>query len=166
MPSPTTATDGWMLSYVSKFWAIRRVEIASNLKLQIKEAQRDDGELRAICSIMLKTALRDKVMTGAHSFSIYIHPAGSTKSNRDLKQYFGGMAMKPDVATFVSKCMTSSAEDKNGDWYRHQGVKRFGIRAKLIPEFIGPLRFWNVLERFRIRLALPSAVIAMFMMLS
>ncbi|GJS49982.1 putative nucleotidyltransferase, ribonuclease H [Tanacetum coccineum] len=50
-------------------------------------------------------ALREKVMTEAHSSPFTIHP-GSTKMYRDLKQYFWWNGMKQDVATFVSKCMT------------------------------------------------------------
>nr|GFD13713.1 protein-tyrosine-phosphatase MKP1 [Tanacetum cinerariifolium] len=50
-------------------------------------------------------ALREKVMTEAHSSPFTVHP-GSTKMYRDLKQYFWWKGMKQDVATFVSKCMT------------------------------------------------------------
>nr|GFB43583.1 IPP transferase [Tanacetum cinerariifolium] len=50
-------------------------------------------------------ALREKVMTEAHSSPFTVHP-GSTKMNRDLKQYFWWNGMKQDVAMFVSKCMT------------------------------------------------------------
>ncbi|GJU57167.1 retrotransposon protein, putative, ty3-gypsy subclass [Tanacetum coccineum] len=59
--------------------AIGEYEIESNLMLQIKEAQRDDGELWAIVQNV---------------------EDGSTKMVQDLKQYFGGMSMKQDVATF------------------------------------------------------------------
>ncbi|GJX61920.1 putative nucleotidyltransferase, ribonuclease H [Tanacetum coccineum] len=110
------------------FWASMRIE--SNLMLQIKEAQRDDGELWAIVQnvedgkhtefsvdddgvvwfedrlcVPNDQALREKVMTEAHSSPFTIHP-GSTKMYRDLKQYFWWNGMKQDVATFVSKCMT------------------------------------------------------------
>ncbi|GJS80358.1 putative reverse transcriptase domain-containing protein [Tanacetum coccineum] len=44
-------------------------------------------------------ALREKVMTEAHSSPFTIHP-GSTKMYRDLKQYFWWNGMKQDVATF------------------------------------------------------------------
>ncbi|GJU55810.1 DNA/RNA polymerases superfamily protein [Tanacetum coccineum] len=79
-----------------------------------KEAQRDDGELWAIVQnvedgkhtefsvdddgvvwfedrlcVPNDQALREKVMTEAHSSPFTIHP-GSTKMYRDLKQYFGG----------------------------------------------------------------------------
>ncbi|GKA73581.1 putative nucleotidyltransferase, ribonuclease H [Tanacetum coccineum] len=43
-------------------------------------------------------ALREKVMTEAHSSPFTIHP-GSTKMYRDLKQYFWWNGMKQDVAT-------------------------------------------------------------------
>ncbi|GJU55277.1 retrotransposon protein, putative, ty3-gypsy subclass [Tanacetum coccineum] len=96
----------------------------------IKEAQRDDGELWAIVQnvedgkhtefsvdddgvvwfedrlcVPNDQALREKVMTEAHSSPFTIHP-GSTKMYRDLKQYFWWNGIKQDVATFVSKCMT------------------------------------------------------------
>ncbi|GJU50500.1 putative nucleotidyltransferase, ribonuclease H [Tanacetum coccineum] len=110
------------------YWASMRIE--SNLMLQIKETQRDDGELWAIVQnvedgkhtefsvdddgvvwfedrlcVPNDQALREKVMTEAHSSPFTIHP-GSTKMYRDLKQYFWWNGMKQDVATFVSKCMT------------------------------------------------------------
>ncbi|GJW03733.1 zinc finger, CCHC-type, retrotransposon gag domain protein [Tanacetum coccineum] len=67
------------------YWASMRIE--SNLMLQIKEAQRD-----AVCCglcVPNDQALREKVMTEAHSFSISIHP-GSTKKYSDLKRTFRG----------------------------------------------------------------------------
>nr|GFC14160.1 retrotransposon protein, putative, Ty3-gypsy subclass [Tanacetum cinerariifolium] len=54
-------------------------------------------------------ALREKVMTEAHSSPFIVH-TGSTKMYRDLKQYFWWNGMKQDVATFVSKCMTCQQE--------------------------------------------------------
>ncbi|GJT10804.1 putative nucleotidyltransferase, ribonuclease H [Tanacetum coccineum] len=98
------------------YWASMRIE--SNLMLQIKEAQRDDGELWAIVQnvedgkhtefsvdddgvvwfedrlcVPNDQALREKVMTEAHSSPFTIHP-GSTKMYRDLKQYFWWNGMK------------------------------------------------------------------------
>ncbi|GKG08242.1 hypothetical protein Tco_0334074 [Tanacetum coccineum] len=83
------------------YWASMRIE--SNLMLHIKEAQRDDGELWAIVHnvedgkhtefsvdddgvvcfedrlcVPNDQALREKVMTEAHSSPFTIHP-GSTK---------------------------------------------------------------------------------------
>jgi len=109
------------------YWASMKVE--SNLILQIKEAQKDDGELWAVAQnveegkqtefkvdndgivwyedrlcVPNDSVLREKVMTEAHSSPFTIHP-GSTKMYRDLKQYFWWNGMKQDVATFVSKCM-------------------------------------------------------------
>ncbi|GKE41591.1 putative nucleotidyltransferase, ribonuclease H, partial [Tanacetum coccineum] len=100
------------------YWASMRIE--SNLMLQIKEAQRDDGELWAIVQnvedgkhtefsvdddgvvwfedrlcVPNDQALREKVMTEAHSSPFTIHP-GSTKMYRDLKQYFWWNGMKQD----------------------------------------------------------------------
>nr|GFC42484.1 retrotransposable element Tf2 [Tanacetum cinerariifolium] len=110
------------------YWASMKIE--SNLMLQIKEAQKDDDELWAIVEnvedgkhtefsvdddgvvwfearlcVPSDQALREKVMTEAHSSPFTVHP-GSTKMYRDLKQYFWWNGMKQDVAMFVSKCMT------------------------------------------------------------
>ncbi|GJT16615.1 putative nucleotidyltransferase, ribonuclease H [Tanacetum coccineum] len=86
------------------YWASMRIE--SNLMLQIKEAQRDDGELWAIVQ---------NVEDGKHT-EFRVDDEGvvwfnkdvnkDSKMYRDLKQYFWWNGMKQDVATFVSKCMT------------------------------------------------------------
>ncbi|GKE68220.1 retrotransposon protein, putative, ty3-gypsy subclass, partial [Tanacetum coccineum] len=103
------------------YWASMRIE--SNLMLQIKEAQRDDGELWAIVQnveddkhtefsvdddgivwfedrlcVPNDQALREKVMTEALSSPFTIHP-GSTKMYKDLKQYFWWNGIKQ---TFIS----------------------------------------------------------------
>ncbi|GJW51342.1 putative nucleotidyltransferase, ribonuclease H, partial [Tanacetum coccineum] len=97
------------------YWASMRIE--SNLMLQIKEAQRDDGELWAIVQnvedgkhtefsvdddgvvwfedrlcVPNDQALREKVMTEAHSSPFTIHPGSTNKSTWILKHTFGGMA--------------------------------------------------------------------------
>ncbi|GJT36118.1 zinc finger, CCHC-type, retrotransposon gag domain protein [Tanacetum coccineum] len=94
------------------YWGCMRIE--SNSCLQIKEAQRDDGELWAIVQnvedgkhtefsvdddgvvwfedrlcVPNDQALREKVMTEAHSSPFTIHPRFKTNCTRDLKQYFG-----------------------------------------------------------------------------
>ncbi|GKA56888.1 putative reverse transcriptase domain-containing protein [Tanacetum coccineum] len=97
----------WMLSYRVRgsgglLAACMRIE--SNLMLRSKSSK-DDGEVVCLLSRNVETALREKVMTEAHSSPFTIHP-GSTKMYRDLKQYFWWNGMKQDVATFVSKCMT------------------------------------------------------------
>ncbi|GKA30277.1 retrotransposon protein, putative, ty3-gypsy subclass [Tanacetum coccineum] len=111
------------------YWASMRIE--SNLMLQIKEAQRDDGELWAIVQnvedgkhtefsvdddgvvwfedrlcVPNDQALREKVMTEASIVHYILFIRFQTKMYRDLKQYFWWNGMKQDVATFVSKCMT------------------------------------------------------------
>ncbi|GJZ06665.1 retrotransposon protein, putative, ty3-gypsy subclass [Tanacetum coccineum] len=217
------------------YWASMRIE--SNLMLQIKEAQRDDGELWAIVQnvedgkhtefsvdddsvvwfedrlcVPNDQALREKVMTEAHSSPFTIHP-GSTKMYRDLKQYFWWNGMKQDVATRwrflwkwdeismdlllvvllsekdmmrfgwlseLSKCTNEkvavakeklkearSRQKSYADKHRRdlefqvgdrvflkvspfRGVKRFGIKGKLSPRFIGPFEILERIERFRI----------------
>ncbi|GKE84418.1 retrotransposon protein, putative, ty3-gypsy subclass [Tanacetum coccineum] len=49
-------------------------------------------------------ALREALMTEAHSSPFSIHP-GWTKMYHDLKQHFWWSGMKHDVATFMSKCL-------------------------------------------------------------
>ncbi|GKA67616.1 retrotransposon protein, putative, ty3-gypsy subclass, partial [Tanacetum coccineum] len=224
------------------YWASMRIE--SNLMLQIKETQRDDGELWAIVQnvedgkhtefsvdddgvvwfedrlcVPNDQALREKVMTEAHSSPFTIHP-GSTKMYRDLKQYFWWNDMKQDVATFViqmvylsagagmnilclvefaynnswhasikaapsSFCMVGNVEhlfagmkslkksyadmlrlmtlrvSKFGDrvfmkkFWPFRGVKRFGIKGKLSPRFIGPFEILERIGEVSYRLALP-----------
>ncbi|GJW63643.1 putative nucleotidyltransferase, ribonuclease H [Tanacetum coccineum] len=91
----------WMLSYVYVvWWLLGELRIKSNSATD-QRSQRDDVRL----CVPNDQALREKVMTEAHSSPFTIHP-GSTKMYRDLKQYFWWNGMKQDVATFVSKCMT------------------------------------------------------------
>ncbi|GJR97048.1 putative reverse transcriptase domain-containing protein [Tanacetum coccineum] len=94
---------------------------------KIKAAQKDDGEIWAIIQNLDKQtefhvdsdgilwqgtklcvpedpALREVLMTEAHSSPFSIHP-GSTKMYHDLKQHFWWSGMKRDVATFVSRCL-------------------------------------------------------------
>ncbi|GJZ58005.1 putative nucleotidyltransferase, ribonuclease H [Tanacetum coccineum] len=69
---------------------------------------------------------------------------GSTKIYKDLKQYFWWNGKKQDVLTFVSKCILDS-----------RGVKRFGIKGKLSPRFIGPFEILERIGEVSYRLALP-----------
>ncbi|GKD21178.1 hypothetical protein Tco_1222881 [Tanacetum coccineum] len=105
------------------------MRIESNLMLQIKEAQRDDGELWAIVQnvedgkhtefsvdddgvvwledrlcVPNDQALREKVMTEAHSSPFTIHPAVGDSSNRrsvredhsDFGRYVEGLCFGMD----------------------------------------------------------------------
>ncbi|GJS76117.1 retrotransposon protein, putative, ty3-gypsy subclass [Tanacetum coccineum] len=67
---------------------------------EIKEAQKQDGELWAV----LENLKEEAVLTEAHNSPFSIHP-GSTKVYRDLKQNFWWNGMKQDVARFVAKCL-------------------------------------------------------------
>ncbi|GJR81546.1 putative reverse transcriptase domain-containing protein [Tanacetum coccineum] len=60
-------------------------------------------------------ALREKVMTEAHSSPFTIHP-GSTKMYRDLKQYFWWNGMKQDVATQQSKLKLQRVKRHDAIW--------------------------------------------------
>ncbi|GJU76226.1 retrotransposon protein, putative, ty3-gypsy subclass [Tanacetum coccineum] len=100
---------GKVISYASRQlkpyeFLVANGELRSDVKPSAtdKEAQRTDEERLCVPN---DQALREKVMTEAHSSPFTIHP-GSTKMYRDLKQYFWWNGMKQDVATFVSKCMT------------------------------------------------------------
>ncbi|GKC63620.1 hypothetical protein Tco_1096218 [Tanacetum coccineum] len=87
------------------YWASMRIE--SNLMLQIKEAQRDDGELWAIVQ---------NVEDGKH---------------------------------------TEFSVDDDGVVSPFRGVKRFGIKGKLSPRFIGPFEILERIGEVSYRLALP-----------
>ncbi|GJV61739.1 hypothetical protein Tco_1467839 [Tanacetum coccineum] len=63
------------------YWASMRIE--SNLMLQIKEAQRDDVE--ALLCVPNDQALREKVMTEAHSSPFTIHP----EQRSEVYSHFG-----------------------------------------------------------------------------
>nr|GFA01480.1 retrotransposon protein, putative, Ty3-gypsy subclass [Tanacetum cinerariifolium] len=109
---------------------IASLKIEPNLILQIKEAQKEDGELWSVVQNIKKgkpkefrvdehgviwygnrlcvpdvSSLREAVLSEAHSSPFSIHP-GSTKMYRDLKQNFWWNGMKQDVARFVAKCLT------------------------------------------------------------
>nr|GFC51748.1 hypothetical protein [Tanacetum cinerariifolium] len=58
------------------------------------DLERLDVELYRLC-VPSDQALREKVMTEAHSSPFTVHP-GSTKMYRDLKQYFWRNGMKQD----------------------------------------------------------------------
>nr|GFB22915.1 hypothetical protein [Tanacetum cinerariifolium] len=79
---------------------IASLKIEPNLILQIKEAQKKDGELWSVVQNMKKPVLSE-----AHSSPFFIH-LGSTKMYRDLKQNFWWNGMKQDVTRFVAKCLT------------------------------------------------------------
>ncbi|GJR97278.1 retrotransposon protein, putative, ty3-gypsy subclass [Tanacetum coccineum] len=148
------------------YWASMRIE--SNLMLQIKEAQRDDGELWAIVQnvedgkhtefsvdddgvvwfedrlcVPNDQALREKVMTEAHSSPFTIHP-GSTKMYRDLKQYFWWNGMK-QIAYFCERhdaiwksfrlhgTPTSIVSDRDPEVYVYfgKGLQKVGGKSSL-----------------------------------
>ncbi|GJU67895.1 retrotransposon protein, putative, ty3-gypsy subclass [Tanacetum coccineum] len=98
--------------------------------LEIKEAQKDDGELWVVIQKLKERKQaefwvnnhgliwygnrlcvpddsfhREAVLTEAHSSPFSIHPS-SNKMYRDLKQNFWWNGMKHDVARFVAKCST------------------------------------------------------------
>nr|GEZ28746.1 retrotransposon protein, putative, Ty3-gypsy subclass [Tanacetum cinerariifolium] len=79
---------------------IASLKIEPNLILQIKEAQKEDGELWSVVQNMKKAVLSE-----AHSSPFSIH-LGSTKMYKDLKQNFWWNGMKQDMARFVAKCLT------------------------------------------------------------
>ncbi|GJV22202.1 reverse transcriptase [Tanacetum coccineum] len=113
------------------YWASMRIE--SNLMLQIKEAQRDDGELWAIVqnvedgkhtefSVGMMTVLcglkigyvfqmirhfREK-LDEAHSLPFTIHPV-QPKCTKDVKQYFYAEWHETRRATFVPNGVTITA---------------------------------------------------------
>nr|GFD12841.1 retrotransposon protein, putative, Ty3-gypsy subclass [Tanacetum cinerariifolium] len=107
------------------YWASLRVE--PDLISRIKEAQKEDSEIRTIVENLDKqvefrldddnvlwqgtrlcvpndASLRETLLTEAHSSPVSVHP-GSTKTYHDLKQHFWWSDMKRDVATFVSRCL-------------------------------------------------------------
>ncbi|GJR27703.1 hypothetical protein Tco_1103935 [Tanacetum coccineum] len=82
------------------YWASMRIE--SNLMLQIKEAQRDDVE--ALLCVPNDQALREKVMTEAHSSPFTIHPGLEVGLIRRIQgldtAYWGFLGVGTTLAIF------------------------------------------------------------------
>ncbi|GJX19971.1 retrotransposon protein, putative, ty3-gypsy subclass [Tanacetum coccineum] len=103
---------------------IASLKIEPNLILQIKEAQKDNGELWVVIQNLKEgkqaefwvddhgviwygnrlcvpddSSLREAVLTEAHSSPFSIHP-GSTKMYKDLKQNFCGLLQPLDIPTW------------------------------------------------------------------
>nr|GFC64043.1 retrotransposon protein, putative, Ty3-gypsy subclass [Tanacetum cinerariifolium] len=113
--------------------------------------------------------LREALLIEAHSSPFSVHP-GSTKMYHDLKQHFWWSGIKRDVATFVSRCLICQQENLKeartrqksyADKHRRsiefqlgdrvflkvspaRRVRRFDIKGKLSPRFIGP---FEILDR-------------------
>ncbi|GJS02463.1 putative reverse transcriptase domain-containing protein [Tanacetum coccineum] len=198
------------------FWASMRIE--SNLMLQIKEAQRDDGELWAIVQnvedgkhtefsvdddgvvwfedrlcVPNDQALREKVMTEAHSSPFTIHPVVKIEhqraqrkdmidlvvlliANQDcsflpIRKNYGisklaeifrqeivrlhGITPTAIVVPTENRSFTSRYLERFQKAWGTGGVKRFGIKGKLSPRFIGPFEILERIGEVSYRLALP-----------
>ena len=110
--------------------SVASLKVEPNLISKIKDAQKNDSELDAIrlelangkqtdfrvddegvirlgskLCVPSDSAIREAILTEAHSSSFSIHP-GSTKMYRDLKTHFWWNGMKRDIAEFVGKCLT------------------------------------------------------------
>nr|GFA98590.1 retrotransposon protein, putative, Ty3-gypsy subclass [Tanacetum cinerariifolium] len=161
---------------------IASLKIEPNFILQIKEAQKEDGELWSVVQNMKKGKQEEfrvdeheAVLSEAHSSPFSIHP-GSTKMYRDLKQNFWWNGMKRDnevgerviegpklveitnekIAIAKEKLKEARSRQKSyADRHRRalefkpgdrvflkvspcRGVRRFGLKGKLSPRFIGP----------------------------
>ncbi|GJS47997.1 putative nucleotidyltransferase, ribonuclease H [Tanacetum coccineum] len=109
---------------------IANLKIGPNLILQIKEAQKEDGELWSLLENLKEckqaefwvddhgviwygnrlcvpddSYLRKAVLTKAHNFPFSVHP-GTTKMYIDLNQNFWWNSTRHDVARFMAKCLT------------------------------------------------------------
>ncbi|GJS22440.1 retrotransposon protein, putative, ty3-gypsy subclass [Tanacetum coccineum] len=111
------------------YWASMRIE--SNLMLQIKETQRDDGELW-IGYVSYDQALREKVMMEAHSSLFTIHPC-STKMSKfnnqrasGLVQPFGDFYVECDVISMdlLRFAYYSEKTHDRGFWCLYRSTKR------------------------------------------
>nr|GEU39910.1 putative reverse transcriptase domain-containing protein [Tanacetum cinerariifolium] len=116
-----------VVANVLSYWDNLKIE--PNLILQIKEAQKEDVELRVVLQkseedeqmkfrmdndgvmwfgdwlcVPSDPTLQEAVLSEAHNSPFCIHP-GSTKMYEDLKQHFWWNGMKQDIATFVEKCL-------------------------------------------------------------
>ncbi|GJR42077.1 putative nucleotidyltransferase, ribonuclease H [Tanacetum coccineum] len=162
------------------FWASLRVE--PNLISQIKAAQKDDGEIWAIIQNLDKQtefhvdsdgilwqgtklcvpedpALREVLMTEAHSSPFSIHP-GSTKMYHDLKQHFWftTVSEKHDAIWVVVDRLTKTAHflpirkdfsiSRLAEMFQQEIVRLHGTPSAIVsdrdPRFTS--RFWKGLQ--------------------
>nr|GFA41844.1 putative reverse transcriptase domain-containing protein [Tanacetum cinerariifolium] len=80
--------------------------------------------------------IRDMVMHESHKSKYSIHP-GSDKMYQDLKKLYWWPNMKADIATFVSKCLTSAKTDnieKLAQLYLKEIVCRHGVSVSIISD--------------------------------
>ncbi|GJS03975.1 retrotransposon protein, putative, ty3-gypsy subclass [Tanacetum coccineum] len=142
------------------FWASMRIE--SNLMLQIKEAQRDDGELWAIVQnvedgkhtefsvdddgvvwfedrlcVPNDQALREKVMTEAHSSPFTIHPA------------VGDSTLCGNGMRFLWISLLNYGISKLAEIFQQEIVRLHGTPTSIVsdrdPKFTS--RFWKGLQK-------------------
>nr|GEZ42898.1 hypothetical protein [Tanacetum cinerariifolium] len=139
------------------------LKIEPNVILQIKEAQKEDGELWSVVQNMKKgkqeefrtdehgaiwysnilcvpdvSYLREAVLSEAYSFPFYIHP-GSTKMYRDLKHNFWWNGMKQDQGYSVGKL---------AEIFQQEIIRLHGTPTSIVsdtdPRFTS--RFWKGLQ--------------------
>ncbi|GJR58057.1 zinc finger, CCHC-type, retrotransposon gag domain protein [Tanacetum coccineum] len=110
------------------YWASMRIE--SNSLLQIKEAQRDDGEYLWAIALYARRLYDD-----AHSSSFTNSPS-SPRLYRDLKQYFWVERHEEDVATFKSLDCMDCPTSNNSDKEIHVTVSFFGKDYRKLGELV------------------------------
>nr|GEU57788.1 putative reverse transcriptase domain-containing protein [Tanacetum cinerariifolium] len=95
--------------------------IHTNFPSQIHDAQVEAFKEENIKNETLR-GLMDLIMNDSHKSKYSVH-SGSDKMYHDLKKLYWWPNMKPDIATYVSKCLT-----RNPFWEK----------GKLNPRYIGP----------------------------
>ncbi|GJX31387.1 putative reverse transcriptase domain-containing protein [Tanacetum coccineum] len=159
---------------------IASLKIEPNLILRIKEAQKEDGELWSVVQNM-KKGKQEEFRVDDHGVicsPFSIHP-GSTKMYRDLKQNFWWngpelVEVTNEKVAIAKEKLKEARPRQNSYTDRHRRalefkpgdhvflkespcrvVRRFGLKRKLSPRFIGPFEILDRIGEVSYRLALP-----------
>ncbi|GKD25769.1 putative reverse transcriptase domain-containing protein [Tanacetum coccineum] len=118
---------------------VASLKIKSNLLLWIKEAQKEDGELRSMLENLEGCKQAD-------------FQGGQSWCDMNNLNEVGELIIKSlEIAEVTNEKTTIAKENLK----EARGVRRFGLKGKLSPQFIGPFEILDRIGEVSYRLALP-----------